>query len=84
LSDRLYQLPDTFGAGFNAIGGGVCATEWTSTLISVYFFPRNAIPADITSGNPDPSGWGPGGVPQGMFSGDCATLTHVIDQQIRI
>jgi hypothetical protein len=32
--------------------------EWTSELINIYFFPRNAIPADITSGNPDPSGWG--------------------------
>jgi hypothetical protein len=69
----------TFGAGFNAIGGGVYATEWTSTSISVYFFPRNAIPADVTSGNPDPSGWG---VPQGMFSGDCDIDSHVIDQQI--
>jgi hypothetical protein len=27
-----------------------------STAISVYFFPRNATPANITSGNPDPSG----------------------------
>lgn len=32
--------------------------EWTSELINIYFFPRNAIPADITSGNPDPRGWG--------------------------
>lgn len=32
--------------------------EWTSTYIRVYFFPRNAIPKDITAGNPDPSGWG--------------------------
>jgi hypothetical protein len=48
----------TFGSGFNAIGGGVYATEWTSAAISIYFFPRNAIPADITTGNPDPSGWG--------------------------
>ena len=32
--------------------------EWTSDLINIYFFPRNAIPADIISGNPDPSGWG--------------------------
>jgi len=46
-----------FGAGFNAIGGGVYAMEWKSTAISVWFFPRNAIPSDITSGKPVPSGW---------------------------
>jgi hypothetical protein len=47
-----------YGAGFNAIGGGVYATQWTSSAIAVWFFPRNAIPSDITSGNPSPSGWG--------------------------
>lgn len=29
----------TFGCGFNAIGGGVYATEWTSTVISHIFLP---------------------------------------------
>jgi hypothetical protein len=47
-----------YGAGFNAIGGGVYAMRWTSAAIAVWFFPRNAIPSDITSGNPNPSGWG--------------------------
>ena len=47
-----------YGVGFNSIGGGVYATQWTSSAIEVWFFPRNAIPADITSGNPNPSGWG--------------------------
>lgn len=47
-----------FGAGFNAIGGGVYATEWTSDAISIWFFPRTSIPADITAGTPDPTKWG--------------------------
>lgn len=47
-----------YGAGFNAIGGGVYATQWTSSAIAVWFFPRGAIPSDITSGNPNPSSWG--------------------------
>lgn len=47
-----------YGTGFNAIGGGVYAMEWTSTAISIWFFPRTAIPADITSSSPDPSTWG--------------------------
>lgn len=32
--------------------------EWTSAGIYIWFFQRNAIPADITSGYPDPTGWG--------------------------
>jgi hypothetical protein len=47
-----------FGTGFNSIGGGVYAMQWESSGIEVWFFPRNAIPADITSGSPNPSGWG--------------------------
>jgi hypothetical protein len=48
----------SYGTPFNQNGGGVFATQWTSNFIKIYFFPRNAIPADITSGNPDPSKWG--------------------------
>lgn len=32
--------------------------KWTSEKIDIYFFPRNAIPEDITAGTPDPSTWG--------------------------
>lgn len=47
-----------YGDGFNAINGGVYATEWTSDHIAVWFFPRTNIPSDISGGNPNPSGWG--------------------------
>ncbi|KAM0250550.1 hypothetical protein ACHAQJ_008560 [Trichoderma viride] len=47
-----------YGDGFNAIGGGVYATEWTSEYIAVWFFPRTGIPSDVSSGTPNPSGWG--------------------------
>jgi hypothetical protein len=66
----------TFGNGFNAIGSSIYAAEWTSTAISIYFFARNAIPADITSGNPDPSGWGE------PRAGDCDIDSHLVDQKI--
>jgi hypothetical protein len=46
----------TFGAGFSSIGGGVYMMEWTSEAISLYFFPRTAIPADITRGTPTSGG----------------------------
>lgn len=46
------------GAGSNAIGGGVYAMSWTTSSISMYFFPRDAIPSDIAAGEPTESGWG--------------------------
>jgi hypothetical protein len=69
-----------YGAGFNANGGGVYAMEWTSSAIEVYFFPRNAIPSDITSGSPNPSGWG---TPVASFSGSgCDIDTHFMNHNI--
>lgn len=61
----------SYGSSFNAQGGGVFAMEWTSTFITIYYFPRNAIPADITAGKPNPGSWG---VPAADFDsqyGDC-------------
>jgi hypothetical protein len=47
------------GPGFNAIGGGVYAMEWTSYFIRIWFFPRNSIPDCIHQGRPDPDSFGP-------------------------
>ncbi|EMD41529.1 glycoside hydrolase family 16 protein [Gelatoporia subvermispora B] len=49
---------NTFGAGFNSNDGGVYAMQWDSNGISVFFFPRNSIPSDITANAPQPSTWG--------------------------
>jgi len=49
---------NSFGAGFNANGGGVYVMQWDNSGIAVYFFPRGSIPSDIDAGSPDPSGWG--------------------------
>ncbi|KAG8158863.1 hypothetical protein KVR01_011306 [Diaporthe batatas] len=48
----------TYGEAFNAGGGGVMALEWRSAGIRMWQFPRAAVPADITGGEPDPSTWG--------------------------
>ena len=69
----------SYGAGFNANGGGVFATEWTSSAISIYFFPRGSIPSDITDGSPDPSTWG---TPVAYFSGGCDIDEHFSGMQI--
>ena len=69
----------SFGAGFNAIGGGVYATEWTSQYIDIYFFPRSSIPSDITSGTPNPSSWG---TPMAHYTGNCDISQHFTNMNI--
>jgi hypothetical protein len=54
----------SYGDSFNANEGGVWATLLDSTAIQIWFWPRASIPADITAGAPDPSGWG---APMGDF-----------------
>ncbi|KAH6879775.1 concanavalin A-like lectin/glucanase domain-containing protein [Thelonectria olida] len=56
-----------YGTNFNRNGGGTYAVEWTSSHISVWFFPRSAIPSDIVSQKPNPSSWGQ---PIACFNGD--------------
>ena len=70
---------DSYGDGFNAVGGGVYATEWTSDGISIWFFPRSAIPADLTAGSPSPDNWG---LPMAHFAGGCDWDSKVVSQQI--
>jgi hypothetical protein len=69
----------SYGAGLNANGGGVYATQWTSNSISVYFFPRGSIPADVLGDSPDPSAWGK---PAAKFQGGCNIEKMFKAQQI--
>ncbi|KAL9105011.1 MAG: hypothetical protein Q9163_000108 [Psora crenata] len=71
---------NSFGTGFNAIGGGVYATEWTSEAISIWFWPRNRIPSDVVhSANPRPDTWG---TPVAKYAGACTIDRHFRDMQI--
>ncbi|KAF2460070.1 concanavalin A-like lectin/glucanase domain-containing protein [Lineolata rhizophorae] len=70
---------NTYGSGFNSNNGGVYATLWDSDAISMYFFPRGAIPGDISSGDPDPSSWGS---PKAKFSGFCDISRTFRDHRI--
>lgn len=72
------DLP-SYGSSFNAAGGGVYATQWTSDYIRIWFFPRSSIPSDITAGTPDPSTWGE---PQANFQGDCNIDSHFSQNSI--
>ena len=69
----------SYGTSFNSAGGGVYATEWNGTAISIWFFPRSSIPADVDSGSPDPSKWG---LPAAQFGGACDIDQHFKDMNI--
>lgn len=55
---QLSSQANNYGKAFNDNGGGVYAMKWDTSGISVFFFPREAIPSDITSGAPQPTKWG--------------------------
>ncbi|ETN37396.1 uncharacterized protein HMPREF1541_08387 [Cyphellophora europaea CBS 101466] len=69
----------TYGSGFNAAGGGIYATEWTSSTIKIWAFTRGNIPADIASGNPIPANWG---TPLAVFGAPCQIGNYIKDQNI--
>lgn len=92
----VYGKQNTYGAGFNAAGGGVYAMEWRDAGIRIWFFERNSLPSDLSaaidvSGNtssssnsttvaPDPSGWGEA---MADFPGtDCDISSHFRNQSI--
>ncbi|KAI0659613.1 concanavalin A-like lectin/glucanase domain-containing protein [Cubamyces menziesii] len=54
------KQPNSFGDGFNSNGGGVWAAQFDQSGIFIWFWSRNAIPADVskTSTQVDTSTWG--------------------------
>lgn len=53
--------------------------EWTSTAIRIWFFPRTAIPASITSGEPDIENFG---IPMANFEGNCEMDVHFFNHSL--
>lgn len=75
------RTPNNYGSGLNSIGGGVYATEWTSSYIKVWFFPRTNIPSSITAGTPLISQFG---TPSASFMGSCNIDNHFGNHSIII
>lgn len=78
------SVPQTFGSGFNTQGGGVYATELTTTGIKIWFFPRSSIPADISADTPNPSSSAWGKPVASFSSAKCDIDAHFKDMQIII
>ncbi|GAA6020804.1 hypothetical protein JCM11491_004658 [Sporobolomyces phaffii] len=72
----------SYGAPFNAQGGGVFAVLWNYEGIAMYTFPRNAVPADITSGTPQVLDWG---TPTAFLSNtNCSIFDNFYEMKIVI
>ncbi|KAK3678540.1 hypothetical protein LTR78_001838 [Recurvomyces mirabilis] len=71
--------PNNIGYEFSANRGGVYAMEWTSAAIKIWFFPRNAVPAGIAAGTPDPTTFG---VPMANFQGSCDIDAHFMNHKL--
>lgn len=71
--------PTSYGTAFNANGGGVYASLWTNSGIKVWYFATRDVPANIRSGNPDPSSWG---APVANYGGGCDYQNKFRDMNI--
>jgi hypothetical protein len=72
---------NNYGRGFNAIRGGVYAMQWTDSGITVWFFPRDHIPSDIITENPNPGVWEER-YKQSSHQGNCDFSKHFKEQRI--
>lgn len=70
----------SYGAPFAANGGGVWATELAATGISVWFFPRPSVPADLQNSSmiPNPSTWG---TPSAFFGNSSCDIQDYFGSQ---
>jgi hypothetical protein len=71
------------GNVFNDNGGGVYALEWdvTDQYIRSFYFPRWGIPADLSSGSPNPDSWGTPYARFDLTDGNCPSQ-HFQNNQI--
>ncbi|KAH8166553.1 hypothetical protein CIB48_g1705 [Xylaria polymorpha] len=71
---------NSFGSDYNNLQGGIMAMEWRDQGIRMWQFGREAIPADITAQQPDPSSWGKAAAD--FPNTDCNIASHFRNQSI--
>lgn len=69
----------SYGRGFNEVGGGVIAQLRDDTGVSMWRFPRGNIPDDIANKVPNPSTWG---TPVSFFPYSTCPENHFVDMNI--
>lgn len=66
----------SYGKALNQQGGAVFAMEWTSDGIRIWNFPRDSVPADLDSQNPNPAKWSRLYMKAAWSSVGCDTKTY--------
>lgn len=74
----------SYGTAFNAAGGGVYATYVESDRLRIWSWPRASVPADVTTGTPDPETWGTPASDFQEANGGCDVSGYFKDQTIII
>lgn len=67
-----------FGRSLNDAGGGVFALLRNRSGFKIWFFERQSIPIDISSGDPDPYSWPP---PHALLSADDCNIDSSFSPQ---
>jgi len=74
--------PDSYGAAFATAGGGVFATEFAETGISVWFFSRSKVPSSL-QGNASSIDTSTFGIPVANFpTGGCSISQFFLPQNL--
>ena len=75
----------SYGSALNAHGGGVWATQFDKSGVTIWFFPRDMIPDDVRTSQPNPSKWAGMGIqPSAQYRSDTCEFSKYFYQQILI
>lgn len=75
------QQVSTAGEAFNAQGGAIYVTEWTTSGINIWSFARSAVPTSLNSVNPSTAGFP---TPLASFSGSGCDFSKAFQNMVMI
>lgn len=74
----------SYGDALNAAGGGVYATYLQDDRLRIWSWPKASVPADLTSGSPNPETWGTASSDFKTSNGGCSVGDNFQEQTIII